>query len=228
MGRGRQKFVPSADCTLYLLIQPRVVNGDDRLGGDAHRQVFRAFRKYTNLLMPEEQSTHNFSGPRFDRHGEIAADGQMPVGQAVVRRILTVARIPSHIVEPHYSTAAKRGPKDRRVSRHREVAEPVAGNAGYSVEQVRLAAVIDAVIEEGAELGTSRFSRSVGDRLNDAVEVELRGQDSANPVECLDKLCVFAGSLPGTHQVRDLYSMHEDVFDIAVAVEEGFVDEVYV
>ena len=169
MGRGCQKLIPSSDCTLNLLIQPRIVNGDGRLGRDSHRQPLRAFREYTNLRMPEEQTAHNATGPRFDRHGQVAADRQAPVGQAVVRRILTVARILSHVVEPHHSAAAECGFKDRRVARHREVAEALAGNAGDAVQHVRLSAVIDAVVKEGAELGTGCLSRGVSDGLNDAV-----------------------------------------------------------
>ena len=146
----------------------------------------------------------------------------------MVLLILTVARILSHVVEAHHFAAAERGSKDRRVARHREVAEALAGNAGDAVKRVRLSAVIDAVVEEGAELGAGCLSRGVSDRLNDAIKVEFRGQDAANTVEGLDELRVVTGSLPGAHQVGDFDSMHEDIFDVAITIVEGFVHEVYV
>ena len=108
----------------------------------------------------------------IDRHREVAADGQVALGHAVVGRAVAVARVREDVVEPDDPLAVERGGEDVRVARHREALERAAVHARERVEHVRLAGVGDHVVEEGAELRGGELARGVGGELDDLVQLQ--------------------------------------------------------
>ena len=74
------------------------------------------------------------------------------------------------------------GREDRGVARHREPLERLARHAGQRVEHVRLAGVVEHVVEEGAELRADELGRLVGDVLHDVLEPALGHQRGRDPV----------------------------------------------
>ena len=63
--------------------------------------------------------------------------------------------------------------------------ERLARHAGNRVQRVRLAVVVDDVVEERAEFGRRQFRGGIGHRLHDLVAVEIGGDDGADVVQRL-------------------------------------------
>jgi hypothetical protein len=67
-----------------------------------------------------------------------------------------------------------------------EAGEGRPGCAGQGVERVALAAVVDQIVEEGAEFGFACGRRAVGDDLDDRFQVILAGSQLSDTREGFD------------------------------------------
>ena len=101
----------------------------------------------------------------------------------MMRRVVAVAGILRDVRAADDASPLEGRLEDLGVPRHRELRERLPRNAGDRVERVRLARVIDDVVEERAELGRRQFRGGIGHRLHDSVLVQIRRDDGTDPVE---------------------------------------------
>src|SRR3954452_17734837 len=98
-----------------------------------------------------------------------------------MRSALSVARGSRDVVAPDDPFAIKGRRKDRRIAGHGEFGERFARNARKRVQHVRLAFLVDDVVEERSELRARGLGSGVGYGLYDALEIEFTGNDGARP-----------------------------------------------
>ena len=92
------------------------------------------------------------AGRAQHRDGEVAAHGQVPRRHPVVRRVLAEPRVPRDVGAADGAVAVEGRREHRGVARHREPGERLARHARNRVQRVRLAELVDQVVEERAEL----------------------------------------------------------------------------
>ena len=177
---------------LQLLMRPlafaeevRVFHRDGCLGCDAADDQLVAMREHARRGMAEEQAAVHFAFACNDRHGEIAADRQVALGHAVIRRGLAVVGMREHVVDPHDAFAAERRTEQRGRARHRKVRERLAWRARQRVEHERVAIGLRDVVEERAELRAGELNCRVRDSLHHTFQIELARQRRAGPVQDL-------------------------------------------
>jgi hypothetical protein len=180
---------------LLRLEQARVVHSDRRPARETVRELLGLLLEDADGLVAEEEAAEHGARAGDHRHGKIAADWQMARRHAVVRRHGAVPWILGDVVAPHDRVAVERRREDRRVARHRELGERLAGNARDGVERVGLAGVVDEVVEEGAELRTRELGASVGHGLDGLLEIQLGGERVADLVQPLDDTRLSAARL---------------------------------
>ena len=166
-------LAPLFELAGVLLEQSRIVHGDGGLAGQTDHPVLRKFAEHTHVGVSEEQSTQHLAGPRAHRHGQIAADRQMSCRHAMIGRRLAVARILRDVVGEDDRGTAERRLEDRGVARHRELRKGLACHTGQRIERVALPALVDHVVEERAELCARHGHAGVGDRLHQALVIEI-------------------------------------------------------
>src|ERR1700753_128590 len=99
----------------------------------------------------------------------------MALRHALVRIVLAVAWILGDVVGAHDALAREGRREDRGVARHREFREGLARHAGQRVEQIAFAGLVGDVVEERPERGAGQLGGGIGDDLDGAVDIELRG-----------------------------------------------------
>ena len=134
----------------------------------------------------EEPAEHLSAGRADHRDREVAAHGQMPLGHPVVRGVVAEAPVGGDVVAADGALAVERRREHQGVARHREAGEGLPGHPGERVEGVRLAELVDQVVEEGAERRPDGRGRRVGGLLDELVDVELRGQPPAHGLQGVD------------------------------------------
>ena len=139
------------------------------------------------LGVAEEEPAEHLSAGRADhRDREVAAHGQMPLGHPVVRGVVAEAPVGGDVIAADGALAVERRREHQGVARHREAGEGLPGHPGERVEGVRLAELVDQVVEEGAERRPDGRGRRVGGLLDELVDVELRGQPPAHGLQGVD------------------------------------------
>ena len=103
-----------------------------------------------------------------DRHGQVAAHGKVALGHPVVRRVLSVARVAGDVAAAHDPLAVEGRREHLGVAGHGEARERLARHAGEGVEGVRLARLVEDVVEERAELRAGERRGLVRGRLHHA------------------------------------------------------------
>ena len=141
--------------------------------------------KRADVGVAEEQAAEDVAVARLHRHREIAAHRQVPLGHALVRRVVAIPRLGGDVVAADDAGALEGRLEHRRVARHRELRERLARDAGDGVKGVSLAFVVDDVVEESAERGGRQFCRRIGHRLDDGRPIERTGDDGADGVQRL-------------------------------------------
>ncbi len=111
------------DLLLRSLEQVGVVHGHRRLAGEADNQLFRSGVEDSRLLVPEEQTAQHLSSAGAHRHGEIAADRQMPLRHPVVGFAVSVPGVCEDVGRPHHALAREGRREHLRVPRHRKLRE---------------------------------------------------------------------------------------------------------
>ena len=186
--RRQQRALQRLGGARALLVEPGVLDRDRRLGGDALDHALVVGGEHPRLRVAEEQPAGDLALGGHDRHREVAADRQVALRHAVVRRAVAVAGVGEHVVEAHDPLAVEGRGEDLRVARHREALEGRAVDARERVEHVRLARVRDDVVEEGAEGRGGELARGVGGQLDDLAQLEPPGDRAAHAVQRLRAL----------------------------------------
>ncbi len=107
----------------------------------------------------------------------------MALRHAVVRLVVAVAGVRGDVVAADDARTLERRVEDRGVAGHREALERGARDAGDRVEHVRLAAAVEHVVEERAELRARERRALLGDALDDVLELALGHQRGRDPVQ---------------------------------------------
>ncbi len=168
-----------------LLEQPGVVHRHRGPRGEAGDELLVLGGEAPDVRVSEEEPAQHRAVARNDRDRQVAAHGEVSLRHAAVRLHLAVAGILRDVVAPHHTLAVERRPEYGRVARHGKARERLTRHARQGVEHVRLAVLVEHVVEEGAELRTAHRRGLVGDDLHDALEVALAREGSPEPVETL-------------------------------------------
>jgi hypothetical protein len=136
--------------------------------------------------MAEEKAAQHLSRRRAHRHGEVTHDREMAFGHAMMRGVAAVAGIAPDIVRADHTRTAEGRFKQSSVPGQAEAREGGPGRTGQGVERVALAAVVDQILEEGAEFGLACGRRAVGDDLEDRFQVVVAGSQLSDTREGFD------------------------------------------
>jgi hypothetical protein len=111
----------------------------------------------------------------------------MALGHALVRSIVTVARIHRDVVRPHDSRASECRLEYIRRPRHRKLGEVFARDTGDRIQRVRFSGLLDNVVEERPKAGAGQVDSCVDDDLHNLLEIELGGDARGGLVERLQQ-----------------------------------------
>src|SRR6185312_3274612 len=114
------RLPPRRDLALALLVKTRIVDRDGRLRRDACHHALGAVGEDARLWMPKKQAAEHFARTRYYGHRQIAAHRRMTLRHPLVGRIMSVTWIGQNVMRANGPLAAKGGPEDRRVARHRK------------------------------------------------------------------------------------------------------------
>ncbi len=170
---------------LRLIQQARVVHRDGGLSGDADDDTLGALIEDTRCGVAEEEPAEYVARAGKDWRGKVAAHREMACGHSVIRRILAVARVGGHVVEPHYALATEGRAENIGGARHREIRERLLRHAGEGIEKIRRARVVEDVVEEGPEVRPDDRGRGVRHGLDDFLQVEFGGKNDPDAIERL-------------------------------------------
>ena len=158
------------------VVQARIVDRDRGLHGEGADQFLAARVEHGRLRVAEEQAADHFARARDHRRRQVARDGQMARRHAVVRRHRAVARVLADVVAADRRAAAERGPEHLGGTRLAERRERLPRRARQRVQQIGLAVVVAAVVEERAEFRADELRGGVRDGLQQRFEIERRRQ----------------------------------------------------
>jgi hypothetical protein len=182
LGLGARRALARQDLLAFLgralcdLDQARIVDRDRGLHGKGADQLLGAGIEHARLRVAEEQAADHLARARHHRRRQVAAHRQVAGRHAVVRPHLAIARVAHDVVAAHRGAAVEGRSEHRRGARLAEVFEGFARRTGQGVQQVGVAILVFAVVEEGAEFGADQLGRGVGDLLHQHLEVEGRSQ----------------------------------------------------
>src|SRR4051812_10847220 len=165
-------------------------------------------------------------GTRLHRHSEIAADRKVSLGLAIVRSIFPIARVGRNVIRPDDSFAIKRRRKHGGIARHGKLRERFARHARKRVEHVRLALLVNDVIEESPKLRPGSLGGGVGHGLHNAFEIEFTGNDGTRLEKSLEQCLLFMQLLFGFTNLVRLRAIANDrnsANDLSCAVAEWTV-----
>src|SRR4028119_68695 len=135
--------------------------------------------------------------------------GRRAAGPPLRRRMAAEARIVQDVVDAHHRLATERRSGELQVARilwiagGEELLDPRRWIAGEGMLAEDLAALVDQVVEEGAEARAGDAGGGVDDDLGEVAEVELGRGGQADGMEGLGDLRLFAEPPPGRLAVGD-------------------------
>ena len=174
------------DLVLGGAIEPRVVDGDGGVRGDAFREHLMLGGEAAGLRMAEEQSAHHLARARHHGYREIGAHR---------RTALAVARVLGDVVEADNRLAREGRREHFRVARHLEGRGPFLRRAGYGAFARR----VPVVVEKRTEGRAGEFGCRVGHDLDRALQVQLGSDLLAHPEQDLEPSGFFAAPTHRCH-----------------------------
>src|SRR5262245_27450497 len=109
----------------------------------------------------------------------------MAVRQAMMRIVLAIARILSDVARANRLAAAQRQIEDLRVAGKSAIGKRLAWRPRDRISRMSLTALVDHVVEERPELGSTEFGGAVGDDLDDPFQLQVAGHRFNDTVERL-------------------------------------------
>ena len=110
-------------CCPLPLIEPGVLDGDGRMAGDADNELLGPLVEHPGVGVAEEQPADDLAIAANDGDSQVAADGQVTVGHAVVWRVVPISRVGGDVVEPDGRLAVERGREHVSGAGQRELVE---------------------------------------------------------------------------------------------------------
>ncbi len=192
MREAGEEVVLDAAGFLNARVQPRILQRDRRPGRDAHREPFVVLGETSDIRMAEEQAADDVARSSLHRYGEIAAHGHVTARHAVVRGVVAVPRVLRDVRTANHAGSLERRSEHLRIPRHRKLGEGLARHARDRVQRVRLATLVEDVVEERAEFGRGELGGGIRHSLHDLVAVQVGRDDRSDVVQGLRDLGVFA------------------------------------
>ena len=177
-------FSVPARCNLPLagLVEARIIDGDGGLRCQGGHNSLGALGENPRLRMTKKKPAQHFARAGNDRNRKIAANRQMALGHAMVGCAFAVARIAQNVVGADRAATSEGRFEYGRVAGHRKLLEGAARCTRERVERIGFAALLDDIVEEGAEGSVAQLYSRICHQLNEPLEIVLGRHRNASTI----------------------------------------------